>query len=67
MVVIAEPCDELCTCGVQKWHCAKLLARFASGLETRPKREESYREDVPILALPKKRPLLVEDEGGGGL
>jgi hypothetical protein len=22
---------------------------------------------VPILALPKKRPLLVEDEGGGGL
>jgi len=24
-------------------------------------------EDIPMLALPKKRPLLVEDEGGGGL
>lgn len=22
--------------------------------------------DVPMLALPKKRPLLVEDDGGGG-
>ena len=22
--------------------------------------------DIPMLALPKKRPLLVEDDGGGG-
>lgn len=28
--------------------------------------QKQWLYDVPMLALPKKRPLLVEDDGGGG-
>jgi hypothetical protein len=28
---------------------------------------EDWLHDVPMLAFPKKRPLFVEDDGGGGL
>jgi hypothetical protein len=27
---------------------------------------QNWLHDVPILAFPKKRPLFVEDDGGGG-
>ena len=43
----------------RKSQCARVAAKV--------KGQIARQFDLPMLALPKKRPLLVEDEGGGGL
>ena len=53
--------------GVRRRHCAVLIAHFSCETKTVRMQKISKVEDIPMLALPKKRPLLVEDEGGGGL